>query len=209
MYRFALAGAVSAALVAVVLGGTLLLSGQLAVRPSPTPFPSVNGSASPSPSPVSSPAAYSGPPIPALTQTVTSSSGDLTIRYPADWTEHARSQQEPGGTIGGELPAGQGEPPTAFFVGWSVPLPEGQSAAAWLAAKAESCGPSGPRADIQIGGHAGRLLADGCSILGHRLHYAAATVVNGRGYSFHMDSRTFSVDEAWFEALLANVSIQP
>jgi hypothetical protein len=155
------------------------------------------------------PSASSG--VPAMTERVTSPSGNFTIRYPSGWTSQLSTEGAPG-SIGAELRPESGTLPNAFFSGSAVKLPVGQPPAQWLAAQPGMCtDPStgNVRQPVEIGGVEGLLIDDGCPILGGRWHYLAVVVVAGRGYTFHMDSRITPIGDAWFSAMLTAVSFEP
>jgi hypothetical protein len=207
MNRFALLGAAAATIAVVGLGGLELASrssspqtiaGQTAT-PSPSPTASATVAATGAPTPV----ADSSPEIPPLTEQLISGARRFTIDYPRGWTPVSSTRVEW---------RADSTHVNAVFSGWSVQLPNGQSAAEWLATQEspgqdEACPPASDPPEIMIGGHVGVLLSSDCWILGGRRHYLAAVVAGGRGYTFHMD--TTRLDQTWFEALLANVSLDP
>jgi hypothetical protein len=91
-----------------------------------------------------------------------------------------------------------------------VEVGAGQSPEEWLAAQEGGCsGQSSVPSQVQIGGHTGVLLSSECPVLEGRFHSLAVVVVDGRGYTFHMDSRLSSVDRTCFAAMLAAVSFGP
>jgi hypothetical protein len=207
--------AAAAAAVVVLVASAIALWPPATVGPSTSDRPSASPSGAPSTSASASPsitatARPSSSGIPSLTEIVMSRSGDLTIRYPTGWEVRAGDSADAPGALGVQLPADANQLIPAFFSGSSVPLADGQTPEEWVGDQRSDPNQIGcDSADVSIGGRRGVILAGGCGILGGRLHYLAIVVANGRGYSFHMDSRVTAIGDDWFAAFLAGVSFQP
>lgn len=194
-----LAGAVIAGV--LVVGGLVLLARPGSNIGTQTPPPSLP---SPSPSPVPS----SGPPT--LDATFTSARYGYTVRYPAAWTTaYAQTTWLTGDAntwgsgINDELKGRE-----TRFSAASQLLEAGQTTDQWMTAYA---GNPSTWPTVMIGGHPGRIDADGFAAGGGTINpgglmYDAVVVVGRRAYNFNMDG---TVDRATFEAFLATVTFDP
>jgi hypothetical protein len=218
-YRLASAFAV---IIAVALGGVLLL------QRGPGPGPAISPSASPSSSPSSSPSPSSAPIVSAspspsaqeggaayLTSTFVSPRNGYSVIYPQDWVVTPATEQWQAGVVNqwGSAALDELRGSTARFVGASQLLAPGQTADAWMAAFAgQAC--ITPRAqwlNVRIGAVTGLIDADGCEAPDPPLGkggpiYDAVVIVDGRAYEFTMDGELSHSD---FVAVLATVALDP
>ena len=206
------------AVVAVVLGGVLLLQPGPepgpAISPSPSPTPSATPS--PSPSPAVLPSAPSGAVVPpVLTATFTSPRNGYSVQYPGDWTTNPATASWEAGVVNqwGSPALDELRGSAARFVGASQSLAVGETVDQWLATYGVGAclGPPANWLKVPIGTVAGLIDADGCVApgppygKGGRL-FDAVVIVDGRAYNFAMDGELSHAD---FAALLATVTFDP
>jgi hypothetical protein len=206
------------AVIAVLLGGVLLLQRGPEPGPAISPSPSPTSSATPSRSPSSSPSSSvsSGavaPPV--LTATFTSPRNGYSVQYPGDWTTTPATASWEAGVVNqwGSPALDELRGSTARFVGASRSLAPGETAEQWLATYGVGAclGPPANWLKVAIGTATGLIDADGCVApgppygKGGRL-FDVVVIVDGRAYNFAMDGELSHDD---FVALLATVTFDP
>jgi hypothetical protein len=204
----------AAVLVAVLVGGVVILRPDPGPGPaiSPSPSPTTSSEPSTSPPPAAS-ASEAGPPV--LTATFRSPRNGFSLTYPGDWTVTPASARWETGAINlwGSAALDELRGATVRFAGTSQPLATGQTPEAWLAAyAAQSClGQPSTWPTVAIGAATGYLTANGCEVpdppiaKGGRI-FDAVVVVGGRAYDFTMDGELTQGD---FVAVLAAVTLDP
>jgi len=215
--RFAQVTVAIVAVVAVVLGGTILLQRRPELGPIAEPTPSVSPSVSPSSSAAPSP---TGVVVPPLTTEFHSPRYGYAIWYPERWT--VRSAAEPwvfGSTVSwGASTVDDLHGADIRLSAASQELTAGETAAGRLQAMIDAspeCDPRRPTLPtVSVGGQPGTVAVNGCStrtgfnggISPQGYVYAVVLVYENRAYEFILDG---NVDPYFLEELLASISFEP
>jgi hypothetical protein len=204
------------AVVAVVLGGTLLLQARPELGPIAHPTPSASPSASPSPVSPSP----TGVAVPPLTREFHSPRYGYTIWYPERWSvTPAAESWGLGPTVSwGASTVDDLHGADVRLSAASQKLNAGETAAGRLRAMIDAspeCDPRRPALSIiSVGGQSGTVAVNGCStragfnggISPRGYVYAVVLVYGDRAYEFILDG---NVDAYYLEEMLATVTLEP